>query len=48
MDLIDIPEDETIINSEFLIRNKNAKSEEKKLTTGKVTMVKLRKLYELN
>ena len=48
MDLIDIPEDATIINSEFLIKNKKANSEEKNATTGKVNIVKFKKLYELN
>jgi len=48
MDLIDTPEDATIINSEFLIKNKKANNEEKNATTGKVNIVKFRKLYELN
>ena len=38
------PEEATTINSEFFIRYKKANREEKKETTGKVNMVKLRKL----
>tara|TARA_Y100000768_G_C23828550_1_gene610171 strand:+ start:431 stop:613 length:183 start_codon:yes stop_codon:yes gene_type:complete len=42
--LIGTPEEATTINSEFFIRCKKANKEEKKETTGKVNMVKLRKL----
>tara|TARA_B100001996_G_scaffold253960_1_gene197199 strand:+ start:301 stop:633 length:333 start_codon:yes stop_codon:yes gene_type:complete len=48
IDLIGIPEEATTINSEFLIKYKKANKDEKKETTGKVNIVKLRKLYELN
>ena len=44
IDLIDMPEEATTINSEFLIRNKKADSEEKNATTGKVNIVRFRKL----
>ena len=42
--LIATPEEATIINSEFLIKYKKAKSDEKKETTGRVNIVRLRKL----
>jgi len=44
IDLIDTPEEATIISSEFLIKYKKANRDEKKETTGKVNIVKFKKL----
>ena len=44
IDLIDTPDDATIISSDFLMRNRKVKREEKKVTTGNANIVKFKKL----